>query len=65
MVSVFVGRRLTMTLLPPAVKKFYIYSDVPQTHTPSRRRVRKLRSGQMSHENEDEGNESEMRMKMR
>ena len=54
-----------MTLLPPAVKKFYIYSDVPQTHTPSRRRVRKLRSGQMSHENEDEGNESEMRMKMR
>ena len=41
MVSVFVGRRLTMTLLPPAnvrrleQKKFYICSDVTHTHTPA------------------------------
>jgi len=45
MVSVFVGRRLTMTLLPPALclkrertegrkrEKFYIYSDVTHTYT--------------------------------
>ena len=38
MVSVFVGRRLTMTLLPPANKstfnkKFYICSDATHTHT--------------------------------
>ena len=39
MVSVFVGRRLTMTLLPPAIeriglpKRFIVYSDVPHTHT--------------------------------
>ena len=37
MVSVFVGRRLTMTLLPPANKstfnkKFYICSDATHTH---------------------------------
>ena len=66
--SSFVGSGLMSGPLPPATRKG-AYSEVLHlfrmyTHTPTRRRVRQLRSGQRD-EDEDEGNESEMMMKMR